>query len=79
LVYEKMICVDVADTGPGLPDTVRANLFSPFMTTKAHGLDVGLSISHAIVKAHNGRLWAEANPGGGTKFSFVLPLADALG
>ncbi len=72
-----MIRVDVADTGPGLPEAVMAKLFEPFATTKPHGLGVGLSISRSIIEAHHGKLWAEQNPGGGTVFSFVLPVTRA--
>jgi len=68
-----MIEVSVADTGPGLADEVRQKLFQPFVTTKTNGMGVGLSICRGIVEAHGGRLWAEANPGGGTVFRFTLP------
>lgn len=74
-VEGEMIRVDVADTGPGLPETVKNRLFEPFTTTKPHGLGVGLSISRSIIEAHHGKLWAEENPDGGTIFTFVLPLA----
>ena len=47
----------------------------PFTSTKSNGLGVGLSISRSIIEAHYGTIWAEANPGGGAKFSFTLPLA----
>ncbi len=73
--------VGVADTGPGLPPQVRANLFQPFVTTKESGMGVGLSICHSIVEGHGGRLWADDNPGGGTTFRFTLaraPQADAI-
>ena len=77
LVDGNVIRTDLADTGPGLPEPIKNNLFSPFISTKAHGLGVGLSISRSIIEAHHGKLWAEPNPGGGTVFSFVLPLAEA--
>jgi two-component system sensor kinase FixL len=77
LVEGNMIRTDVADTGPGLSDAIKNKLFEPFTTTKPHGLGVGLSISRSIIEAHRGKLWAEPNPGGGTIFSFVLPLADS--
>jgi two-component system sensor kinase FixL len=66
--------VDVRDTGPGLPAEVEKSLFEPFVTTKENSTGVGLSISHRIVEAHGGRLWAEANPGGGALFRFTLPV-----
>ena len=68
--------IAVADTGPGLAPEVLAKLFQPFVTTKAHGMGVGLSISRTIVEAHGGRLSAAANPGGGTIFRLTLQKAD---
>ncbi len=70
------IQTDIVDTGRGLPDTIKGHLFEPFATTKSEGLGVGLSISRSIIEAHYGRIWADANAGGGTRFSFTLPLAD---
>ena len=68
-----MVEIRIADTGPGLSPAIRSKLFEPFVTTKAGGLGVGLSICRVIVEAHSGRLWAEDNPGGGTVFCFTLP------
>ncbi|WP_051948757.1 CheR family methyltransferase [Methylosinus sp. PW1] len=76
LVEGDMIRIDVADTGPGVPEKVKAKLFEPFVTTKTRGIGVGLSISRNIVEAHYGKIWAEANPDGGAIFSFTLPLAN---
>ena len=73
-----MIEVSVADTGSGLPAAVRAKLFAPFVTTKESGLGVGLSICRVIIEAHGGQLQANDNPGGGTIFSFTVPLASAV-
>ena len=67
-----MVHISVADTGPGLPDEVRKRLFEPFVTTKANGMGVGLSVCRAIVEAHRGRMWADDNPGGGTVFRFTV-------
>ncbi len=67
--------VNVADTGPGLDAVSQEELFEPFMTTKAQGMGVGLSISRSIIEEHYGRIWAEPNTGGGAVFSFTLPLA----
>jgi two-component system sensor kinase FixL len=68
--------VSVADTGPGIPAEIAAKLFQPFVTTKPQGMGVGLSISRNIVEAHGGRIWAEANPEGGTVFRFSLPIVS---
>jgi two-component system sensor kinase FixL len=73
----EMVEVSVADTGPGLPDEVRAKLFQPFVTTKPAGMGVGLSVSRGIIEAHGGRLWAEDNPGGGTVFRFTVRRAGS--
>lgn len=67
--------IAVEDTGPGLPAGAPERLFTPFFTTKADGLGLGLSISQSIVEAHGGRLTATARPGGGTVFRFALPAA----
>ena len=64
--------VSVRDTGSGLSKEMVAQLFQPFVTTKQNGMGVGLSISRTIVEAHGGRIWAEANPRGGTAFKFTL-------
>ena len=67
-----MVEVVVADTGPGIAPEIADRLFTPFTTTKRHGMGVGLSISRTIIEAHGGRLWAEPNPGGGTVFHLTL-------
>lgn len=70
------IRITVKDTGPGLSPEVRARLFAPFVTTKAAGMGVGLSICRTIIEAHGGRIWAEDNAGGGAVFAFTLPRAE---
>jgi len=64
--------VSVADTGPGLSPEIADRLFQPFMTTKAQGMGVGLSISRTIIEAHGGRIWVETNANGGATFHFTL-------
>jgi two-component system sensor kinase FixL len=72
LVQGGMVEISVADLGPGLVDEVRAKLFQPFVTTKANGMGVGLSVCRAIVESHGGRLWADDNPSRGTVFRFTV-------
>jgi two-component system sensor kinase FixL len=71
--------VIVSDSGPGLAPEIVENLFAPFHSTKATGMGVGLSISRTIVEAHEGRIWADGSPYGGTSFHFTVPDAGADG
>ncbi len=71
--------VVIRDTGHGIHSSVAEKLFTPFMTTKKDGMGIGLSISQSIIESHEGRLWAEPNPGGGTIFRFRLPAGGAGG
>ena len=68
--------IAIADTGPGIAPEIAGQLFQPFVTSKRTGMGVGLSISRTIIEAHGGRLWAEANPGGGTVFRLTLQAVD---
>jgi two-component system CheB/CheR fusion protein len=77
LMHDRAIRIDVVDTGVGFSEGVKENLFEPFATSKEDGMGLGLSISRSIVEAHDGKMWAESNPGGGAVFSFVLPLMNA--
>jgi two-component system sensor kinase FixL len=69
---DDMIAISVADTGDGIAPEITAQLFQPFVTTKRHGMGVGLSISRTIVEAHGGQIGLEPNPAGGTTFRFTL-------
>jgi C4-dicarboxylate-specific signal transduction histidine kinase len=71
------VLVSVEDNGVGVDAEAMARLFEPFFTTRAQGVGMGLPISRSIVEAHGGRLWADSNPGQGTKFMFALQRAEA--
>lgn len=70
--------VEVADTGPGISEEVAARLFQPFVTTKAGGMGVGLSISQRIIGSHGGEISVSRNDAGGATFAFSLPTATEL-
>jgi len=72
----ELIAIRVTDSGPGLTAALREKLFQPFITTKAEGLGVGLSICRTIVEAHGGELVCEADDANGTTFSFTVPRGD---
>jgi two-component system, LuxR family, sensor kinase FixL len=74
LIEDGMVQVSVADTGPGIAPEIADRLFQPFVTTKAQGMGVGLSICRSIVEAHGSELRVELNPGGGTIFRFSVPV-----
>ncbi|HJQ60090.1 MAG TPA: PAS domain S-box protein [Vineibacter sp.] len=66
--------VSVSDTGRGIAPEVSTKLFQPFVSTKASGMGIGLSICRSIVRAHGGEIEAHPRPGGiGTVFAFTLP------
>jgi signal transduction histidine kinase len=64
--------VSVCDTGTGLPADIMRTLFTPFVTTKANGLGIGLTIARTIVEAHDGTINAHGNPNGGATFTVTL-------
>jgi len=75
------VVVEVADTGCGLSDEVRARMFEPFFTTKpvGQGTGLGLTIARAIVDAAGGRLEAEREEGRGARFRVCLPAVGGEG
>ncbi|MEZ6041053.1 MAG: ATP-binding protein [Planctomycetaceae bacterium] len=66
--------IQIADTGHGIPDAVREQLFQPYVTSKATGTGLGLCLSKRIVESHGGTLEAAPNTPRGTVFTIRLPL-----
>jgi PAS domain S-box-containing protein len=78
--FDGQVHLRVADSGPGIPDDVRQNVFTPFFTTKepGKGTGLGLSITYSIVESHGGHITIEPPPtGGGAAFRVDLPPAPA--
>lgn len=71
-----MVELSVRDNGPGLDPEVADQLFMPFVSTKANGMGIGLSICRSILDAHQGQIRAEAVAEGGTRFRVTLPVMD---
>jgi two-component system sensor histidine kinase DctS len=67
----------VADCGPGIAEEVKEQLFTPFFTTKAEGMGLGLSLCRTVVEQHGSQLLFEANQPRGTIFRFTLPVQSA--
>ena len=69
-----MVETSVRDSGPGVPEEARHQLFSPFFTTKADGLGIGLNICRSMIEFHGGALYYELPPEGGSRFAFTVPM-----
>ncbi len=77
LTPENRVQLSVSDTGIGVPPSQLEHIFDPFVTTKEHGIGLGLAICRSIVTAHGGRLWALNNPEKGASVLMVLdPIED---
>jgi two-component system sensor histidine kinase KdpD len=77
---EGAVVVSVEDCGPGISEQEQRQIFERFYRGREHrqripGTGMGLSIAQEIVRAHQGRIWVESQPGKGAKFSFSLPCA----
>ena len=70
---ENWVVVTVSDTGQGIPESVKANLFKPLMTTKAKGQGLGLAVVKRLIEGLNGAVSFESEEGKGTKFIIKLP------
>jgi signal transduction histidine kinase len=64
--------IEVADNGPGVPESLRREIFLPFFTTKAKGTGVGLSLARQVVLAHGGSITLDESEAGGALFRVVI-------
>jgi two-component system phosphate regulon sensor histidine kinase PhoR len=78
---DKIVQVDVSDTGIGIADKDLPRIFERFYrvdkarSRELGGTGLGLSIVKHIVQAHNGQVWVQSTPGKGSTFSFTIPVA----
>jgi signal transduction histidine kinase len=73
------VAVEIEDSGPGVPEPMREQIFNPFFTTKKTGVGLGLAIVSKIVDAHGGTLKLVSPSGSGACFRVTLPKAQAKG
>ena len=79
--FQKMVCIEIEDNGPGMEEKTMKRIFEPFFTTKPVGVGtgLGLSVSYFIItENHGGEMTVESTPGQGTKFIIRLPLEGKL-
>ncbi len=75
------VCISVSDRGRGIPDSLADRVFDKFYRVQgsgssAEGTGMGLAICRGLIEAHGGQIWVEPRPGGGTVFSFTLPIPE---
>ena len=70
---ENCVQVDIADTGPGIPEEIMDKIFNLYFSTKENGHGIGLAITKQIIDAHNGKIEVNSVPGG-TVFRVSLPM-----
>jgi two-component system sensor kinase FixL len=70
------LAIEVRDTGVGVKEAEVERIFEHFVSTKPQGLGMGLAISRSIITAHDGRIWATANPDRGLTVHIELPCAS---
>jgi two-component system nitrogen regulation sensor histidine kinase GlnL len=70
---ERWLCVQISDTGAGIPVENLTEIFEPFFTTKPRGTGLGLAVTRRIVEEHGGTIKAESQSGKGTTFTVILP------
>jgi two-component system NtrC family sensor kinase len=71
------ICIEISDSGPGIPPDILPRVFEPFFTTKEEGkgTGLGLSLAYGIVENHKGQITARNKPDGGAAFTIMFPVA----
>ncbi|OYO30933.1 sensor histidine kinase [Janthinobacterium sp. PC23-8] len=70
------VLVTVSDSGCGIAPALLQNLFDPLVTSKPHGMGMGLAICRSIVELHGGEIRVDSNPAHGSTFTFSLPMTE---
>ena len=78
-VGRRVVCIFIADTGPGITEEIRRKMFAPFFTTKARGTGLGLAVVGKALLRHRGKLFITSMPGKGTCFQVYLKIYRKMG
>lgn len=72
---QRYIKIELSDAGPGVPEQNKEKIFTPFFSSRAKGMGLGLSIVKGIIEAHRGRIVEVGRPGAGARFVIFLPVS----
>ncbi len=75
LCHKLVLCIDIIDNGPGIPEQMQQKIFYPLVTGRAEGTGLGLSIAQSLVNQHGGVIECRSRPGR-TRFSIFLPVSE---
>ena len=75
-IKNNIVTVSVRDSGPGIDENIKENIFKPFVTSREKGFGIGLAVSRSIIEKHNGKIWAGNIINGGAEFSFSLQIIN---
>ncbi len=78
LCHKLVLCIDIVDNGPGIPEQMQQKVFYPLVTGRAEGTGLGLSIAQSLVNQHGGVIECHSRPGR-TRFSIFLPVPEPVG
>ena len=73
LKSEGQVSISVQDTGVGIPDKIKNQIFTPLFTTKPRGQGFGLAVCKRVIEAHGGTISFESTAGKGAKFTIQFP------
>jgi len=71
---DSSVCIDITDSGEGIPQEKLSKIFDLFYSTKENGTGLGLSITKRIIEMHNGEIRVNSKKGKGTTFSVLIPI-----
>jgi two-component system sensor kinase FixL len=74
---DRLIRAEIADSGPGIPAEIRADLFRAFKTTKARGTGLGMATAKRLLESQGGTIAVDCPPAGGTVITLTVPAAPA--
>jgi len=78
-IYNQWVCIQITDTGEGIPEEILERIFEPFFSTRpaGKGTGLGLSVSYGIISSHGGWIEVDSQPDQGSRFRIYLPIVNA--